>query len=82
MPVSSTAWVTAICFGLFLGWALGRHAADRRAVVTAAAVTAVVGGVVWATDPTGQGAMAAVSMALGGTASAVSTIATGRRPET
>lgn len=82
MPVSSTAWVTAIAFGVLLGWALGRDADDRRAVVTAAAVVAVVGGAVWATDPTGQSAMAAVSMALGGASSAVSTIATGRRPET
>jgi hypothetical protein len=81
MPVSSTAWITAIVFGVFLGWALGRHAADRGAVVAAAAVTAMVGGAVWATDPTGQSALAAVSMAVGGAASALSTLATGRRQE-
>lgn len=81
MPVSTTAWVTSFVFGLILGWTLGRRAHDRMTVFVGSLLTAAIGGVVWASGPTAgtEPAMAAVSMTLGGLATALSAQLAGRR---
>ena len=81
MPVTTTAWVTSIVFGMILGWTLGRGGPDRKAVLGASLLTAAIGGIVWATGPaTGsESALAAVSMTLGGVAASVSIQLAGHR---
>jgi predicted phage tail protein len=81
MPVTTTAWVTSVVFGMILGWTLGRRGPERRAVFRASILTAAVGGLVWATGPAAgsEPAMAAVSMTLGGVATALSTQLAGHR---
>jgi hypothetical protein len=84
MPVTTTAWVTSILFGMILGWTLGRRGPDRKAVLGASLLTGAVGALVWATGPAAgsEPAMAAVSMTLGGAAAAVSIRLAGHRAST
>ncbi len=81
MPVTTTAWITSIVFGMIMGWTLGRRGSERKPVLWASILTAAVGGVVWATGPDSgsEPAMAAVSMTLGGLATAVSAQLAGLR---
>ncbi|MDH4120076.1 MAG: hypothetical protein OEX04_15235 [Acidimicrobiia bacterium] len=66
MPTS--AIVTAICFGLLLGWAMGREPENRAAATLASVVALAIGIVAWLA----QGlTVAAGSLAFGGAAATI-----------
>jgi hypothetical protein len=85
MPVDTTAWITALLFGLLLGWSVTRIPEDRSLGVKALAVLIALGLGAWVLgpDPNSQHAMAAVSMTFAGaSALAVALLARASRPDT
>lgn len=81
MPVERTAWITALLFGLVLGWSVARNPADRALGTRAVVVMIVIGVVTWllGPDPGTQPATAAVSMTFAGASALASALAIGAR---
>jgi hypothetical protein len=68
VPVDPAAWITALIFGIFLGWSVSRNPEDRPLGTKAVGVLIAFGAAAWAAGPTSgsQHAMAAVSMTFAG----------------
>ena len=70
MPVSTTAWIVSLGFGLLMGAAVGVRRDDRRTIGVTIQVIVAIGGLIWLTGPENgsEVAVAAVAMSLGGLA--------------
>ena len=79
MPVDTAAWITALVFGILLGWSVARNPDDRLLGTRAVGVMTALGVAAWLAGPAAdsQHAMAAVSMTFAGVSALIVALAMG-----